>query len=925
MNRNKSYFIIVLILFIFGEQSDPSFAQTWGKIVGVVKDGQTGELLPGANVMIEGSMIGAASDTKGYYMILRVPTGKHTIIANYLGYQRALTKNVEVLTGLTTTVNFDLHPEALLGEEVVIVAESPLVRKDLTSTEARIQADKIEKMPVQEVNDILDLQAGIIRDTEGGLHIRGGRSSEIAYMVNGINITDDYSREQALAVENESIQELQVISGTFNAEYGNAMSGIINVVTKTGGNTFNGMIEGWTGDYFSKNKNIFWNIDDINMMANYNLQCSFGGPILKDRLTFFMSGRRWVNNGWLYGPNLFNPQGRAQVINGNIVTIREDSSAVSMNSKDRWSGMFSLNWRILNTLTYKIDILGSEEDYRWYNHAYRLNPNGLRGARDQGYTFISKLTHILGKRTFHELIVAYKFNKNISRLYNDPFDSRYVHGDSLATGTLYRFIKAGTDLFHSVRSTTSVITKWELTSQINAKHQIKTGVEIQKDEIQFDNFTIVPKENESGQQIEPFQPAILPISSPKHDLFIRRPMKYAAYIQDKIEYERLIINIGLRFDYFDANWKVPVDPEDPNIYNPFKLQHIYKDNNGDGVISIAEQVPENEYTLEERETFWYKKTTPKHQLSPRLGIAYPITDEGVIHFSYGIFQQIPEYNQLYYGDQFKLTEGQGIQGPFGNPDLKPQRTTMYELGFKQQLSENIAIDITGFYRDIRDWISSSALITTYTAGVSYSKKINRDFANVRGITLAVNRRLANHFAINLDYTLQVAEGTNSAPEDEYFALQEGAEPKKQLMPMDWDQTHALNFTFFVGNDEWGASFTSKYHSGQPYTPDVVVGKLVGQTIVSGLKVNSRRMPDRFTVDLNLFKNVKVNSFNIKVFATIYNLFDMKNPLFVYQDTGKPDFTFRETQQTEADPGWFIRPDFYSEPRRIQVGAQLSLR
>ena len=107
--------------------------------------------------------------------------------------------------------------------------------------------------------------------------------------------------------------------------------------------------------------------------------------------------------------------------------------------------------------------------------------------------------------------------------------------------------------------------------------------------------------------------------------------------------------------------------------------------------------------------------------------------------------------------------------------------------------------------------------------------------------------------------------------------------------MDWDQTHALNFTFFVGNDEWGTSFISRYNSGQPYTPDIVVGKLVGQTIISGLKVNSRRKPARFIVDLNLFKNFKVNNFDIKFFATIYNLFDMKNPLFVYQDTGKPDF------------------------------------
>jgi hypothetical protein len=212
-----------------------ALAQTSGKIVGQINDAKTGEALPGANVLIEGTGIGAASDANGHYIIMQVPPGKYTLIASYLGYKKMLIKNVEALTGLTTRIDFAMQTEILLGEEVVITAERPLVRKDLTSSEAHVSEENIETLPVRSMDDILDIQAGIVRDAENNIHIRGGRSSEIAYMVNGINITDDYYRSQALTLAQESIQELQVISGTFNAEYGNAMSGVINIVTKTGG------------------------------------------------------------------------------------------------------------------------------------------------------------------------------------------------------------------------------------------------------------------------------------------------------------------------------------------------------------------------------------------------------------------------------------------------------------------------------------------------------------------------------------------------------------------------------------------------------------------------------------------------------------------------------------------------------------------
>jgi len=919
----RKYLISLALILIAILITTNLLAQNSGKIIGAVKDAETGTPLPGANIIIEGTMIGAASDLDGKFIIMRVPPGRYALIANFIGYQKTILQNVQVLTDLTTTANFALKPEAIAGEEVTIVAEAPVVRKDLTSVEARVQAEDIKKMAVQELGDLLNIQAGVTRDAGGAIHIRGGRSTEVSYLVNGISITDDFSRTQALEIENESIQELQVISGTFNAEYGNAMSGIINVVTKTGGSKFQGNFEAWSGDYISDRTDILWNIDDYNPVDIYNYQGTLSGPIIPNKLSFFLTGRKWRNDGWLYGPNAYLPQGRTAVVNGDTVAVRGDSSAVAMNFNDRWSGQAALEWQIATPLKFRIDALGSFEKLRYYNHFYKWNPKGDKGDKEKGLSVISKLTYLLGKTTYSELTLAYKYNDLISKLYDKYNDPRYVHPDSSNTGS-QQFAKAGTNLGWFERNSLSRIGKWELTSQLTKRHQVKSGLEFQIDKVFYDDINLIPAVDENGIQIEPFQPFIDEISTFTHNEFTRKPFKFAGYIQDKIEYESLIINLGLRYDYFDANSKIPADPEDPNIFNPFKLNNIYRDSNGSGVIDLAERTPENELTIAEREQFWYKETTPKSQLSPRLGVAYPITEQGVIHFSFGIFQQVPEYYRLYIGDQIKLSKSAGTYGPYGNPDLKPERNTMYELGLKQQLSEDLVIDVTGFYRDIRNWISTSPIKTTILSGVSYVTFNNRDFANVRGVTLSVDKKFTNNYAFTIDYTFQIVEGTNSNPEQEFYSQQGGAEPTKILTPLNWDQRHSLNANLFVGGNTWGGSFISRFYTGQPYTPVSVTATRTGQSILAGLPNNSRNKPNLFTVDFNIYKNFVYSNFNIQVFMKIFNLFDNENPVVVYGDTGRPDYTLLLlAQAAQADATWFDNPGYYSEPRRIQIGTRIS--
>jgi outer membrane receptor for ferrienterochelin and colicin len=923
MSKLKLLLFVIFALFF----SEALLAQKFGKITGKVLDGDSGEPLPGANVLINGTTLGAATDIDGQYLILRVPPGTYELRADFIGYRPVITQNVQVLTDLTTTIDFKLRSEAVeLGTEVVITAERPIVRKDLTSSEARVQADEIKRLPVQELSDVLNLQAGINRDQDGNIHIRGGRKTDVAYMVNGIRITDDFTRTQSIQVENESIQELQVISGTFNAEYGEALSGVINIVTKTGSNQFHGNFEAWSGDYLSGRDDLFFNIGDVSPTANYNVQGSLSGPIIKDKLTFFATARRWNSDGWIFGPKAFLPAGRVrqEIVSGDTLLFSNlgDSSAVPLNFTRRWSGQGSLEWRISMPIKLKVDALGSMEERGTYSHDWKLNPLGDRGDDEKGGTIIANLTHALGSRTFYEITGSYKYNELKSAVFDEPLDPRYVHPDS-ANHPRNQFIRAGTDLERFARNTRSWIGKFDLTSQISKRHQVKTGVELKWDRVFMEDITVQPAEDENGV-IEPFQPFIRDPSTPVHDRIIRKPFTFAGYIQDKIEYESLVINVGLRFDLFNPKGRVPLDLEDPNIYGPFKEIHIYKDTNGDGVIDLTEKNDANKFTVEEREAFWYRNTSVKTQLSPRLGVAYPITERGVIHFSYGIFRQTPDYEQLYRGDELKVTTATGLQGGksdrgFGNPDLNPQRTTMYEIGLQQQLSDNIGTDLTLYYRDIRDWISSGPGIAVPISGVSYSRRINRDFANVYGVTLALSKRFADHYSFDLDYTFQIAEGTNSNPDEEFFAQRDRDEPTKQLTPLDWDQTHALNATLFVGSSNWGVSLIERFNTGQPYTPEEAQIRRTGENIFFGLEKNSRRKPTRFTLDLTAFKDFSFGSYRVKLFAKIFNLLDSKNPDQVFADTGEAESTF-DSRAVEADKTFYVRPDYFSEPRRIQVGA-----
>ena len=872
-------------------------AGTTGKLTGKVIDKTTGDPLPFVNITIEGTMLGAATDIDGRYVILNIPPGKYNVHYQYIGYQPLIVEDIQISIDLTTTQDAALSESAVELGAVVVQGNVDKIQKDVTSSQSRVTADQIQNLPVAEINDILQMQSGVTKGAEGDFHIRGGRSSEIAYWVNGVSITDAYDNSRGIEIDNSSVQELQVISGTFNAEYGQALSGIVNTVTKEGGPKYKGDVKVYGSDHSSTFTDYFPGTNRFDPFRSYDFQGSLSGPvpITGNAITFFITGRYNYDDGYLYGWNDFNLNGTPG-----------DSSLTPMNWSKRYIGQANISYFASSKFKFNFELLYSKEDYRDYEHAYKLEPDGDVKKYTNSYNATFTVTHTFASTAFYTLKGSYFFKDFNEHLFDNPLDPRYMHPDSLNTIN-YAFHDKGTNPHRFFRETNTALVKWDFTDQMTDNHLVKLGVEGRFHDVKFDDYKIEPLKV-NGVPVDPFQPAVPDVGQSNRVKYDNKPTEFSAYVQDKIEFQSVIINIGLRFDYFNSHGKVPIDQTDPNVNIP--LRDEYKN-----------------LSLDERQQYYYKDASAKSAFGPRFGIAYPISATGVLHFSYGQFFQVPSFQYLFQNGLYNVGETGENYGPFGNADLNPQRTTMYEIGFKQQFENDYLVDVTAFYRDIRDWITASPLIFTKNL-VSYSKFINKDYSNVRGITLDFRKLLSNMFSIDLTYTYQVAEGSNSKPEDEFDAAKGNSEPAIFLIPVNWDQRNLLNLNVFVGQGDWGVSLLARYGTGLPYTPSVTQFT-ADRGITSGLQRNSRRSPAQFSLDLRLFKTINIYGLDVTTFLNVFNLLDNRIPQKVFGDTGEPDYT-TEADNVGYDPArpntvaeYLKYPDHYAEPRNIQLGFEFS--
>ena len=911
----------ILLLFV---AVSVGFSQS-GKISGKVTDKTTGEGIPFVNIVIEGTTQGAASDLDGFYNILNVSPGVYNVKASAIGYSSVSVQGIRVSIDLTSKIDIQLAEVTLeLGQDVIVTATKPLVTKDLTSSTSIVSADDISALPVTEFQQVLQLKAGIVGGT-----VRGGRRGEVVYAIDGVPMTDVYDGGTVVDVNANSIQELQFVSGAFNAEYGRALSGYVNIATKDGDNNFNGTLTAYIGDHYTTATEIFRDGNNINPLAVRNIEGSLSGPIIKNNLFFYANARYIYFDGWLKGKRVFNPWdittnlGSSEPIESRYQFQKTgDGAIVSMNFNEKVYGQGKLTYRMFDNLKVTYNYIFDRVRFRDYNHSFAYNPDGDLKRFRHGITNMLGFTHTLGASTFYQFNLSYFFKKYQHYVYENFDNLYYTHENLLGQNPsdLPTFLTGGTINQHFKRTTGTYGAKFDITSQVTQIHQLKGGLEFNRHNLSFDNINLIQEQGLSDPSLTGVPWARMYVPDPNNpdenlriDLYQRTPLEFSSYLQDKIELNEMIINIGLRFDYFYPDGKILADSmrDDPDIYRPRKPWNITK-------------------TLAERQSIWYQDATAKYQVSPRLGIAFPITDRGVIHFSYGHFFQIPNFDLLYTNPEFKFGQGTENLGIAGNPDLKPQETISGEVGVQQAITDDITVDLTGYFRDIRNLAGTRAdEIRIFGGAGRYSQYVNSDFGFVKGIVLSVTKRFADNWSATIDYTLQSAKGNASDPAATRNQLASGQQPEIQLIRLDQDQTHTVNVTFnYSSPDNWGFSLIGQYGSGFPYTPSQSLN-------LSALLTNSELKPTTYTVDLRAYKDITFGSYKVSIFARVFNLLDIRSENGIYNDSGTAEFTLAEYlfRQRNVDPiltgyglnsvdEYYRNPTFYSEPRRIEVGATL---
>ncbi len=872
------------------------FAGNTGKIAGVVVDKQTKEPLVGCNVMVRGTTLGAATDLKGAYYILQVPPGRYEVQASYIGYHTKTVANVEVKVDLTTRVNFELESTAIEFPELVVVAEEPLVQLDITSTRKTTSREQIVETPgFERSTDLFLLQGGAIIDAgpqairfgDGtqlqvrdesvkDIHVRGGRGGEILFMVDGVPVTHPiYGGRDVLNLNVVDIKQMELLTGAFNAEYGQAQSGVVNITTRSGSQRFEGGIE-------------YKSSEILNTYATDYGSFYLGGPdpitsLLRawglrfpGKVSFFISG-----NGTLSDTPYNNHRTRDQItVLGLKIREKQDNDG---NFNDK------IGWQLTPQLDLGFSYHGSWKSWSSFDWLWKNYPDHTAEYARRNENLMLRVNHTLSPATFYTVNLGYlrvdydgsldgKPPADFWVFYKDGVEYdyyTYIRKFTGAPDSLRSLIKApttdGYGFFdaHSYQSiwrddnTKTFTLKADITSQIHPDHLVKSGVLVQYNDIQYiDIQDGGVKLSNYGLHVFRNEPPFPAPNGPYKEfgqnrwVFNAYPTSGGWYVQDKFEKGSLIINAGVRADWFLLGSTVE--------HKAWKK--AWED--ATGLRANWKQL--------------------KYKVSPRFGISFPISDRTVIFFSYGHFNQLPEL-QYMYRDPF-------TGGFTGNPFLDFEQTILYEFGFTHQFLRDWAFDVKSYTKDISQQVETTQLRAAL--GLPVYLYDNKGYARARGLEFELTKRYSHFSSGKFNYTVQWATGYSSSAFENYIrSLTDFPLPIRERR-LRWDVRHQFILQAMLETppkkypnlfglklpDNWNITILSRVSSGQPYTPFTL------DPVVAQKTENSASGPWTMTTDAKIRKSFSFGPARFSVFVDIFNLFDQKNTQIDYAFntlTGKP--------------------------------------
>ncbi len=973
-----------------------------GKISGVITAEATNEPLVNVTVTLVGTSSTATTNDSGYYVMTNIPPGDYDVKAELSDYGPETVEGAKVLAGLTTTLDFTLKSAAVQLEGITVTAVKPLIKRDVTQTTRIIESEDIEAMPRDTVNGILQTLPGVaVLNSTGSTHVRGGRSTEVRYLIDGIPINDPIGRSLGVSIGTNSLEQMEVITGGFNAEHGDAQSGIVNLITKVGTNKFSGRVRYRVGQWIEHHGDPLYGpwLDPDNgfrpvalepfrgifIGQPYDYQTPYRGQDITvaelaeqegdDKVVFTEifpgvyadrtenplqpvidteTGEPQVNpdtgeavmsrqpykdadgtvidyekkqvtllDGYVvdlsqYG-GLFNDTKKYDLspshigefalsgpIWGNRLTfsassqLRRDNSFLPNSGGTGYILQGKLKFEVTPSIKLTAGGLFDKRESHSYGGALRFWPSAIPESNSNARSMSLRLSHNINSGTFYTLTLgqfhraseanqpgkvwdplektfddnawdpekSFEQNEEEGRIRNPP---QQAYND-----TTY-FVAGDNNSWGSRHATTSIL-RGDFSSQVTANHQIQTGVEF----LAYDLYNLGTTNYGSSNLYMEF-----------YDV---QPQAVSMYLQDKMEYEGMIVNAGLRYDLYSPDGISPADPLDPLELNDDGTIKLDKSTYKVGLPIIKDPV----------------EASVKHMIAPRLGISFPITDRSKLHFTYGHYYQIPRGDDLYENLSFDM---RGAIRRRGNPDLNPEKTIAYEVGIIRQFTDDLTIDITGFTKDIDRLVNSVHVDITndysYFLNDVFNGRPHGIYGRVQGFELTIRKWRTGRSPVSglLSYTYSVAKGKGSSRNLGYLTYYRQQPEVTESHPLAWDQRHIFSGALDIQLPfDSAVNFVGRYASGLPYTPNPR----------SPVKpdINSKRYPSTYNVDALFSKRSRIGGLTYTFFADIRNIFNTKNlddllDAVTYDRYGIP-----------LDSQKHSHPLSWSSPRLIMMGVSL---
>lgn len=901
--------ILVLVAFLVTTFAPGDiFAQgVPATIKGSVKDKESGEMLDYANVLLAGTTRGTMSLGGGVFYFNGLAPGTYTVKVLYLGYA-PMEQTLTVGSGDIKTVVFEL--ETVIVETLQafdVEGAEYMVEVKSAKTEHIVSSETFEKYAIDSVDDALSKQAGVVMRA-GELFVRGGRSGEVAMQIDGVDVGNPLGTG-SLEVSSLAVDQMSMVTGGLDAKYGNALSGVVNITTKEGGEKFGGGVRFLTDDFGRQDKT-FTNYD--------RFEYGFGGPTPIKGLTYYMAGdvsfTDTENTSVAHRPEykvklgnttLFKFRGRqSNNAKGSLklgYTLSEDKKVTAEYSYSVSANQFyAPNWStegyarrviylpeviplpnspawfatgrsipvyygpwydnmLVNARTVMVvDSRNSSQrrvampvlevrsatDNRTYTVTAHAMYDGFRypygafstAAEDSSYqefnsanNFISSTNigqvgkivwrHNLTESTFYTIrlgLVAFDRRSDVDG--QDPYE--YNHGPIGSPGlfTGQRSIYLGQTDYYADPLSPYFVTDSDFgsyTEEYSRTYSLGTELVSNRWEGHLAEMGLGVRYNDL-ERFALVAPAVMRQSrftnewsqGGNRNIFHTYNPEAYLYLQDRWEYEGMVVNFGLRYDMFSPGTAAAIELNNDNV---------------DGNV-----------------------VKYKTAMQPRLGFAFPITERDGFHFHYGHFVQFPNREYL-----FASQDPVGNTGTLGNPNLDPETTVQYSAGIKHQFSDFIAGQFSLYSKDIYDLIASSQ-VTDEATGQTLLRYINQAYASARGIEFSLNKRFSDNYSFDFSYTYSFADGV--ASDSDFGSNPEGLEflPNQEL-PLEWDQRHTLNLMLLLSKPGvWSTSFSFSYGSGFPWTPVDRFAKRQDPMLA-----NSERLPATFSLDIQLERNINI--------------------------------------------------------------------